>query len=213
MIRLDNAQRGELKAQILELGLDKRLNKQRRYIFEHSEELDPIECRRLLIEEYGETLYKLTLSVIRSRVWKTRKVKEKVNKQLLAGDVVFVTLTFTDDFLKRTNEKTRRAYVRRYLKSQSPCYVANIDFGRQNEREHYHALVQGPIDLAEWRKKKIGNIQVERIPPTSDDLTATAKYLAKLSNHALKASTRFIRLIYSRAPKKNARRKEVMIDD
>jgi len=118
---------------------------------------------------------------------------------LLNGDCLFLTLTFNDNTLNQTSAETRRKYVRRYLKQFNCAYVANIDFGSENGREHYHAVINtSRIDLALWRS--YGNINVERVRNKSIELNKTrlSKYISKLSNHAIKETTRRCCLIYSR---------------
>lgn len=110
----------------------------------------------------------------------------------------FLTLTFTDDVLASTSEDTRRRYVARFLKSISQNYVGNIDYGKLNEREHYHAIVEGDqLDLSSWTYGFTKCIKVGY----SDIITDTArlsKYINKLSNHATKKTTKGKKIIYSR---------------
>lgn len=59
-----------------------------------------------------------------------------------SGNAKFLTLTFNDSFFDRgTSEDTRRKYIRRFLKEQCQEYVANVDYGDKNGREHFHAIV------------------------------------------------------------------------
>lgn len=53
----------------------------------------------------------------------------------------FVTLTFDEDTLKDTSKDTRHTYISRFLKDNAFYYIANIDYGTKNDREHYHAIV------------------------------------------------------------------------
>jgi len=130
---------------------------------------------------------------------RTNRLKKRVSDMLLGGDCLFLTLTFNDDTLTNTTSKDRRCYVSRYLKQFNAKYVANIDFGSQNHREHYHALIGASnIDLSSWRK--YGNINVERVRNRNidRDKTKLSKYICKLSNHAIKETTKRSALIYSR---------------
>jgi len=118
---------------------------------------------------------------------------------LLNGQCLFLTLTFNDDTLQRTTQKERRTAVSRYLKQFNCRYVANIDFGKENGREHYHAVINcGSVCFDSWRK--FGNINAERIrnKDLKADKTKLAKYICKLSNHAIKETTKRSSLIYSR---------------
>lgn len=130
---------------------------------------------------------------------RTRRLKERVAKMLLSGSCIFLTLTFTDDTLNNTTLKQRRVAVTRFLKQYGCMYVANIDYGAKNKREHYHALINcDNVDFASWRK--YGNINAERvrIKDINKDMTKLSKYICKLSNHAIKETTQRSSLLYSR---------------
>lgn len=122
------------------------------------------------------------------------RVQSRV-KLLLEKPCVFLTFTFSDDTLLRTSSITRRRYVRQFLDNYG-AYVANIDFGSKNGREHYHAILQTfeKIDYTAWCKNGALNGQ-KIIKPNSQ---ALSKYLSKLVNHAIKETTRGCRIIYSK---------------
>lgn len=131
---------------------------------------------------------------------RTKRLQSRVASMLLNGSCVFLTLTFTDTTLASTTEKQRRVAVSRYLKQYGCKYVANIDFGSKNKREHYHALINcDKVNFDTWRK--YGNINAERVrnKDIESDKTKLSKYIAKLSNHAIKETTKRSCLIYSRA--------------
>ena len=78
-------------------------------------------------------------------------------------------------------------------------YVANIDFGAQNHREHYHAVIQcKKIDASSWHK--YGAIFIEKVRNNGigHDCERLSKYVSKLSNHAIKETTKRCSLLYSR---------------
>lgn len=127
---------------------------------------------------------------------KSAKVRQKIEELVYSGNAIFITLTFTDETLQNTSIETRRRYISRYLKANSKNYVANIDFGAKNGREHYHAVVDKDISFKDWYK--YGAINVERVRTQEDDLVRVARYVSKLSNHALKV-VNAPRLIYSRS--------------
>lgn len=117
--------------------------------------------------------------------------------------IIFITLTFNNDALSRSNKQSRRDAVRKYLKSQCVDYVANIDYGAKNGREHYHAvaLVNGSVDYSKWHN--YGAIKGELVPTMFKDESKRhnrlAYYINKLSLHALKDCTLCLdRLVYCR---------------
>lgn len=189
------------KEVILDNGLDREYDKAHYKAFQG--DCSALECFR---STYGAEVSRVASNVVKSQYRKYKRVRDKTTDLVITSQAVFLTLTFTDDVLARTSRSTRRRYVSRYLKSQSCEYVANIDFGKTTEREHYHALVFAPnqkIDLKPWHK--YGAIVAEKVRGKKDDDKRLAKYITKLTRHALKESTRAKastpRLIYCRHPK------------
>lgn len=129
---------------------------------------------------------------------RVKRLKDRIQAMLVAGKCNFLTLTFNDDILANTSAETRRKYIRRYLKAYNCKYVANIDYGAKNGREHYHALIlTDKVNYDLWHK--YGAIK-GKVVHTSDTDTNTrlAKYIAKLTNHAIKETTKANYMIYSR---------------
>lgn len=73
---------------------------------------------------------------------KKARLKQRIKDMLITKCCVFLTLTFSDEILNNTTAKTRERYIKDYLNAQS-CYkyIANCDYGKDNKREHYHALI------------------------------------------------------------------------
>ena len=131
-----------------------------------------------------------------SRRKKIYRLKQKI-QQMLQYDCIFLTLTFTDDILSTTSADTRRTYVARYLKKFNTRYVANIDFGQNDnftKREHYHAIIQAKkVDYSAWL---CGAINGQRI--VVKNAGALSKYINKITCHAYKKGAGSTRLIFSR---------------
>ena len=83
---------------------------------------DLIECDRILHANYQ----------------RTKRLKNRIAK-LLESPCLFLTFTFNDKILLNTSSKTRRVYVRNFLEPLG-AYVANVDFGAENGREHCYSL-------------------------------------------------------------------------
>lgn len=138
-----------------------------------------------------------------SRVYDAnRQQRYRLEKRILdmlttSPECVFVTLTFRDDVLASTSSETRRQYVRKWLKQYGTLYVANIDYGGQHGREHYHAVINARVSPKTW---KYGILNCESVKYTPNDKTSLklAKYVSKLTNHAIKETTKRCALIYSR---------------
>lgn len=188
--RYDNS----IKASILEQGLDKQVARVRK---SYDNPLDwVLWCHYFGDETIGLDKIDCAIRLNESKYRRARRIRDKFTKMVESGNAIFVTLTFNDKTMAKTSLLTRRRYVSRYLKQNSNFYVANIDFGAKNEREHYHALVDKDLILNNWHK--YGGIKVERVHNTKDDIMAVSKYVSKLTNHALKVEGIQPRLIYSR---------------
>ena len=134
------------------------------------------------------------------------RLKKFIYEMVFNADCLFLTFTFTDRDLERTSESTRRQAVRRFLTDLNVPYVANIDFGGKNNREHYHAVVG--IDNVDFKLWDYGAINGKHIRNdirydengnvTSETVARLARYVAKLTNHAIKETTRRNAAIYSR---------------
>ena len=181
--------KAQLKAMALDLSICEDVDKAHKAHFQGNYE--PLQdCYRL----YGFDLVQVCLALNASRRRKWQKCRDKINKAIETGNAYFLTLTFRDDVLEKTSEKTRRDYARKYLKSIAPVYVGNIDYGdkeknpESNEREHYHAVAVCGVRPPKggW---PYGFSKIKKVGETEDDRTKVSKYVAKLSTHALKAST------------------------
>lgn len=143
-----------------------------------------------------------------------RKCRERLFRIIARygnSDVFFLTLTFDDNTLSTTNEITRRSYITRFLKYHFEDYVANVDYGDENGREHYHAVVGGVQWLVKMegnhnrlicppeRKWRYGFLDIDRVSVNSEK--GLTEYLLKLTSHAVKRSTDPLskRIIYARA--------------
>lgn len=170
-------------------------------------------------KEYWAHLYLSNADVCRC-LWRASwarsyRLRKRLEPMIMEG-AWFVTLTFRDSVLGSTSAKTRRKYVREFLKALAVRFVANKDFGKDFDREHYHAVVSMPYDLGDlalvhdakgahatlpgWA---YGFSNWERIgKPSPDDpstLRRVSKYLSKLQNHALKETASDEVMIFSRS--------------
>lgn len=145
-----------------------------------------------------------------------RSVKKRIDKAVLLQGLeycYFLTLTFNDDFLSRTSAAYRRDQIARFLKSYFDNYVANVDYGNEKEREHYHALVfldhSLICELCKTDKGKVyfnypsidysfGFFDCKPVLKPCDDKSKLSKYMIKLKYHSSKDSTKFAKPIYSR---------------
>ena len=192
----------EDKAAALRLGLVAKAIKYHSWINSiHPEgELLSGSTRKALISTFEQKAgmpWSLLMSMKTSRYSRKRRIQKRIQKYIQEGKGAFYTLTFRDHVLASTSEDTRRQYVRRWLSLNFKQYVANIDFGDKNEREHYHAVVnlEDGVLPEEWPH---GFHKVQFVAFEGVDDTRISKYMSKLTNHALKQSGHLKRIIYSR---------------
>lgn len=142
--------------------------------------------RHLLTPELKE-LYNACERKNNARHQKTKRMYRFVDDAIWTRDCIFVTLTFSNETLDRTDETTRRKRVNEFLRPYS-CYCFNLDYGKQNEREHYHALVVGSksIDPTPWHK--YGAVHLERVRNVKNANRKIPKYMTKLCEHATKGT-------------------------
>ncbi len=153
---------------------------------------------------------------------KRKKIDNGMNFAIKRGyALIFATFTFNDDVIN-LKQRTRRNYINNYLK-QYDGYIANIDYGEQGQREHYHAIIFINPSIIndfvfDWKynnKKKrkyrvvtnleslmqvkyiykYGYYDFQLVNMNDDDLGKVKNYIAKLTNHALKVEQ--TRLLYS----------------
>lgn len=224
------------KAELLRSGLPSLVNQIEKSVYaQHlletsgetlhtSIDYDTAISQRCFLLQHNPEAYSECLKINNARYKKASRVRSKLSKMLHNNDtVVFLTLTFSDDTLKNTSELTRRRYVTRYLSSFASDYVANVDYGKKNGREHYHAVANALAPLDTWSKYgfvlsefvkdpktdcKPRNVpkRYKDLPPDEqsrlmsiDDEKRISKYIAKLSNHAIKETNRRSVLIYSKS--------------
>lgn len=151
------------------------------------------------LEKYPDLLMHIASALNKSKQEKKHRVKLFISA-LLEKPCLFLTITFNDSHLNNTTYQTRRQEIYRYLGSFGVPYVANIDYGSKNEREHYHALIQ--IDKLPtgyecfWVKKNRGSIYALRVERPNEK--KLAEYILKFTNHATKQTTRNARPIFSK---------------
>lgn len=128
----------------------------------------------------------------RNRALRLRKYIEAM--RLAFPKIYFVTLTFSDEFIDSKDE-TKRDHVKRCLHKYSPYYIANVDYGKQFGRLHYHCITTEFIKPKMW---KFGSVKTKLIKDTPTDRVKVSKYAVKYSNHALKETNKTQKCLYSK---------------
>lgn len=126
---------------------------------------------------------------------KTMRLRKRIQHIIKDNDrCFFLTFTFDNSSMDRLSDKTKRRYVVRWLKKYCNDFVGNIDFGGQNGRVHFHAVVSLKASKVDNKTWEYGLFNFKRI--TSKNSKRLALYVNKLCSHALKESTKCQYLIY-----------------
>ena len=152
--------------------------------------------KETFIKKYGNTTLKIANNLNHASYKRVARLKDRIKEAVESGSAYFITITFNPTTLENTNEQTRRKYVSRWLKSLTPFYVANIDYGKTKGREHYHAIITS--DTRPPKSWNYGFIDILKVKTTDNDTIRISKYISKLTNHAIKHTTKGKRIIYSR---------------
>lgn len=149
-----------------------------------------------LADKFGYCSILESIRINDAKKHKVSRLRDRIESIISYNNSLFLTLTFTDKCLNSTDFKTRRRYVQRFLKENSLNYVANVDYGAKNHREHYHAVILADkIDHKAW---KYGAINFKRInyDAEQDTIEKLALYVAKLTNHAIKETCKRNYMLY-----------------
>lgn len=140
--------------------------------------------------------------ILKSRYNKSSRVKQHLvyllkNKKFS----YFLTFTFDDKYIKKC-DRTRKDMIKNCLKNfdTNGFIILNIDYGKKNERLHYHAVFGTDIS---------SNLQFyltqnypcftwcQPIILTSSSVKKISKYINKLTNHCIKDSTKNSRIYFN----------------
>lgn len=189
---------------------------------------------RCFLLEQDERAYKEAEKINKARYKRVKRLRLYLSSMLKKSlTVIFLTLTFDDKTLFNTTEQTRRKYVQRFLSNLSDCYVANIDFGAKNGREHYHAVIDCYVPVKEWsyghalaeivqgefdsvrsvpKRYQTLSIEEQKLRIMEDNEKRLAKYVAKLTNHAIKETNKRCSVIYASPKNRSKTFKEDLTD-
>lgn len=196
----------ELRKSILDNGIYKRYTKARRnsYLTNKGEEVEGETLEGFevfLTETFGADWFSIVEECERignSSYQRIKRLKTRIKTLLNEGQCLFLTLTFNDLTIFTTTERERKDLVMKFLKqTENNGFIANIDYGATNEREHYHAvLCAEKVDYTKWHN--YGAIKGQKVALRKKTETKLARYIDKLALHSLKDSTNKNRLLYGK---------------
>lgn len=114
----------------------------------------------------------------------------------------FITLTFNNDILENTTKAKRLLIIKNYLNNQTDKYILNCDYGKLNEREHYHALVIAKDKFINFTLYNLKYGHIQSRPLNLNKNQSIESQTKILLNHALKETSES-KIYYSRSKRAN----------
>ena len=138
--------------------------------------------------------------LLNARIQKVGRIKKRLLFLLTRyKNIWFCTFTFDNNYINKC-ERTKRDLIKKYLNTHDFKYILNIDYGKQTMRQHFHCILATDIDF------DVNQFFQSNYPCHSlsiqckkgiDDLSRLTKYINKLVNHCIKATTNRQRLVYN----------------
>lgn len=138
--------------------------------------------------------------ILKARYQKCSRIKRRFIYLLTRSDYVwFCTFTFDNYYIKRT-DRTKRDLIKSVIDTHDFKFMLNIDYGKTTEREHYHCIIGTSIDM------DVNQFIQEKYPchclaiqckKGREDFKRLSKYINKLTNHCIKATTKRQRMLYN----------------
>lgn len=137
---------------------------------------------------------------LKARYQKCSRIKKRFIYLLTRFDYVwFCTFTF-DNYYINKSDRTKRDLIKSVINTHDFKYIVNIDYGSEHEREHYHCLIGTNINfnvnqfIQSYYPCICLAIQCKK---GRDDFKRLSKYINKLANHCIKATTKRQRMLYN----------------
>lgn len=139
--------------------------------------------------------------LLNARIQKVGRIKKRLLYLLLRYKYIwFCTFTFSDKYINKS-ERTKRDLIKSVLNTHDFKYILNIDYGKNTQRQHFHCILATDIDMdvnQYFQNFYNGGFSLSiQCKIGIDDLARLTKYIDKLVNHCIKATTRRQRLVYN----------------
>lgn len=138
--------------------------------------------------------------ILKARYNKVARIKRRLIYLFSRYNYIwFCTFTFNDNYINKSS-RTKRDLIKRCISQSDFKYILNIDYGKRTEREHYHCILATNKDI------NINDLFQSQYPSFSlsilcknglNDFKRLSKYINKLVNHCVKATTKKQRIVYN----------------
>lgn len=139
--------------------------------------------------------------LLNARIQKVGRIKKRLLYLLIRHKYIwFCTFTFNNNYINKC-ERTKRDLIKSVLNTHDFKYILNIDYGKNTQRQHFHCIIASDIDMdlnQYFQCYYIGGYSLSiQCKKGLDDLKRLTKYIDKLVNHCIKATTNRQRLVYN----------------
>lgn len=138
--------------------------------------------------------------VLSARYQKCSRIKKRLIYLLSRYDYIwFCTFTFDNHYINKS-DRTKRDLIKSVIKTHDFKYMLNIDYGKTTEREHYHCIIGSNInfDVNQYMQDNYPCFCLAiECKKGEGDFVRLSKYINKLTNHCIKATTKRQRILYN----------------
>lgn len=137
---------------------------------------------------------------LNARQQKVGRINRRLVYLLTRCDYIwFITFTFDNHYINKS-DRTKRDLMKEVLNTHDFKYMLNIDYGKSTEREHYHCILGTNIDfdVNQYIKSFYPCFSLSiQCKKGKNDYKRLSKYINKLTNHCIKATTKNRRMLYN----------------
>lgn len=139
--------------------------------------------------------------ILNARYQKISRIKKRLLYLIVRHKYIwFCTFTFSNKYINKC-ERTKRDLIKSVLNNNDFKYILNIDYGKNTQRQHFHCILatNENIDINKlFQDTYIGGFSCSILCKNGlEDFKRLSKYINKLVNHCLKATTNRQRLLYN----------------
>lgn len=137
---------------------------------------------------------------LQARYQKVNRIKKRLIYLLVRYKYIwFCTFTFDNYYIEKST-RTKRDLIKSVINTHDFKYILNIDYGKKTEREHYHCIIatNTQMDVNQYFQSFYPCFSLA-IPCKKGerDYVRLSKYINKLTNHCIKATTKRQRILYN----------------
>lgn len=142
--------------------------------------------------------------LLNSRYQKISRIKRRFLYLIIRYKYIWFCTFSINPKMYSKSERTRRNFLKKYLYSHDFKIILNTDWGKKGtERMHYHVILATNIDMdvnqyfQTYFNEDFGWTKSLLCLKGNDDFKRLSKYINKLANHCVKASTQNRRMLYN----------------